>query len=360
MNQYKGIQKVLWITLSWTLIALFQFMIGWGSLIEVAGGDIEFDPWIHFRGSLFTGLIAGIVGGSTLVFVWEKWLRTKPYGWTLRSMFLSYVITFFVVSVPTSVFHESALLGLTLWDQEVWQGVLVSHTRPSIFIPFVFWMMVVLSTLIVFLVNDKYGPGVFANFLMGKYFHPSREERIFMFLDLRASTTIAEQLGEEKYFEFLREVVKISTPGILRHQGEIYQYVGDEIVISWPMDHGISEMNCIHCFIDIKKDLLARSVYFDSRFGVRPEFKAGLHHGHVMAGEIGVVKRDIAYSGDVLNTASRIQGKCNELGVDILLSKSLIDKIPNVLSHFQIKEMGTIELRGKKQRVQLCTLPFPT
>ena len=356
MNLNDRIRKVLWITVAWTAVSLFQFMIGWGSLLEVVDDDFPFDPMVHFQGSFITGIVAGIVGGSTLVFVWEKWLRTKPYGWTMRSMFLTYIITFFIVSIPTSLYHKTAQLNLGPFNLEVWNAVLEVHTRLAILIPFVFWMVVVLGTLIVFLVNDKYGPGVFTKFLLGKYFHPSKEERIFMFLDLRSSTTIAEKLGEEQYFEFLRNVVQISTESILKNNGEIYQYVGDEIVITWPTELGIAHSNCVNCFFDVQKSLLKHRDYFENMFGIQPEFKAGLHFGQVMAGEIGVVKRDIAYSGDVLNTTARIQSKCNELGVDILLSKSLVEKITNRITGYIPQEIGAIELRGKQQKVALCTL----
>ena len=101
------------------------------------------------------------------------------------------------------------------------------------------------TTLIMLMVNDKYGPGVFVDFLLGKYFKPRREERIFMFLDLRSSTTIAERLGEEKYFSFIKDVFKDATPSILDSRGEIYQYVGDEIVISWKMENGQKNANFI-------------------------------------------------------------------------------------------------------------------
>ncbi len=356
MNAKERIQKILWITVAWTVVSIYQFFVGLGSVLEVATSELKYDIYILFRGSLLTGVIAGLVGGTVLTLVWEKWLRTQPYGWTLRSIFITYCIIFIIVSVPTSVYFNLSYLGTGLWDQRLWAAVLRAHVNPTILIPFVFWLTVVMGTMIVFLVNDKYGPGVLRNFLLGKYFHPSREERIFMFLDLRSSTTIAERLGEGKYFEFLREVVKTSTTSILKHQGEIYQYVGDEIVISWPMKAGVSEMNCINCFFDIQKDLRDRQAYFEENFGVQPEFKAGLHYGNVMAGEIGVVKRDIAYTGDVLNTTARIQSKCNELGVDILLSKSLVDRIQTSIGDIKAQELGTIELRGKKQKVHLCTL----
>jgi adenylate cyclase len=177
-----------------------------------------------------------------------------------------------------------------------------------------------------------------------------------MFLDLRSSTSIAEKLGEVLYFNFLKEVFQHATPSILYSKGEIYQYVGDEIVISWKTYEGTENANCIQRFFDIQSSLNKKLDYYNEKYGVVPEFKAGLHYGYVMAGEIGMVKREIAFSGDVLNTTSRIQSKCNELGVNILLSKFLLDKLNLSPDTYTPKLMGDIVLRGKEQSLSLYTV----
>ncbi|MEK7253474.1 MAG: adenylate/guanylate cyclase domain-containing protein, partial [Bacteroidota bacterium] len=218
-----------------------------------------------------------------------------------------------------------------------------------------FWLLVLLMTMIALLVKDKYGPGVFSAFLLGKYFHPKREERIFMFLDLRSSTVIAERLGEVLYFNFLKEVFQHATPPILRARGEIYQYAGDAIVISWTMKNGLRNSNCVRCFYAVEMALLTKREVFRKKYDATPKFKAGLHCGFVMAGEIGAVKRDIAFTGDVLNTTSRIQGKCNELGVNLIVSKYLVDRLP-ADPNFQPKILGEITLKGKQEQVTLCTV----
>ncbi|WP_296317914.1 adenylate/guanylate cyclase domain-containing protein, partial [Winogradskyella sp. UBA3174] len=102
------------------------------------------------------------------------------------------------------------------------------------------------------------------------------------------------------------------TNTILNNEGEIYQYVGDEIVISWSMKKGVRKANCLNCFTQIQKKLVDLRPIYEKKYNVMPEFKAGIHYGSVMAGEVGVIKKDIIYSGDVLNTAARIQEQCNQ------------------------------------------------
>jgi adenylate cyclase len=178
-----------------------------------------------------------------------------------------------------------------------------------------------------------------------------------MFLDLRGATTIAEQLGERRYFNFIKDVFRDSTPEILKSKGEIYQYVGDEIVISWKKDIGTLNANCLQCFFDIQQRLLDNASYYRENYdGIVPEYKAGLHFGFVMVGEIGIVKRDIAYSGDVLNTAARIESKCNELGVNILFSKALLVGLGSLPNPFKPREIGEIDLRGKQHSLMLYTV----
>lgn len=350
--------KILWITVGWTLVALFTFFSGYVTITdtkfqcEIAGLDIM--PYLN--STLIAGVVVGLIGGSVVVFVWEKWLRTKSYGWALNSIFWSYSLVYFIVSLISSLFFHSSLFNQSISDPKLWQFVLTHILDIENLVNFLLWLVILIGTLVILQVNDKYGPGVFASYLLGRYFHPKKEERIFMFLDLRSSTSIAEKLGEERYFNFIKEVFQHATPSILYSKGEIYQYVGDEIVISWKTHKGTENANCIQCFFDIQSSMDKKSDYYNEKYGVVPEFKAGLHYGNVMAGEIGLVKREIAFSGDVLNTTSRIQSKCNALGVNILLSKFLLDKLNLRPDTFTPKLMGDIVLRGKEQSLSLYTV----
>ena len=346
--------KIGWITLAWTIFSMFEYFIKYSVLVEY-GFDSLIDVTIPLKAGLITGLLAGLIGGSAIIFLWEKWLRSKPYAWTIRSTLVSYTLIFVVVSFATTTYFQSRVLGLSAFDplalERSWQRLLDVTTL----LPFVTWLTVSILTVIVLLVNDKYGPGVFGKFLLGRYFNPRREERVFMFLDLRSSTALAEEMGEERYFSFLRDVFKYATPAILENEGEIYQYVGDEIVVSWELNRGIKDSNCVECYFEIQQALHEHRSFFMDTYGHLPEFKAGIHCGHVMMGEIGVVKREIAYSGDVLNTTARIQDKCNELGENLLASKQLVDLLSFTGSR-EPREIGDIELRGRKGAVALCAL----
>ncbi|MEQ8926905.1 MAG: adenylate/guanylate cyclase domain-containing protein [Fulvivirga sp.] len=358
MNLLSQLKKVLYITIAWTLVALFINVIGMSAVLDrnviqnVDPTELELDYYLAFFGSIIESVIGGLVGGSAIVFVWEKWLRSKPYGWTLKNIVLSFVIIFIITAIPVILFNNTYNNDVSVFSKQAWLEVLEAFQTPSLLIPFFFWMAVVIMTFIFLQVNDKYGPGVFKKFLLGKYFHPTREERIFMFLDLRSSTAIAEKLGEEKYFNFIREVFKIVTPAILKNEGEIYQYVGDEIVISWPMNEGLKNASCVRTYSDVESSIKENIDFFISTYGVEPEFKAGVHGGYVMAGELGIVKREIAYSGDVLNTAARIQAMCNELKVNLLVSGEIVKALKQ--DNFQSK--GFINLRGKSERMELFTI----
>ena len=83
-----------------------------------------------------------------------------------------------------------------------------------------------------------------------------------------------------------------------------------------------------------------------------PEFKAGLHLGKVTVAEVGEIKKELAFHGDVLNATARIQGKCNEFQKRLLASESIKVKFED--HHlFTFSDIGNVMLKGKFNRVNL-------
>ena len=153
----------------------------------------------------------------------------------------------------------------------------------------------------------------------------------------------------------LREYFSDLSDSIIEYSGEIYQYVGDEIVVSWKLKNGLQNNNCIQCFFAMKAAIKKQTKKYNEKFGLLPGFKAGFHLGKVTTGEIGVIKKDIIFTGDVLNTTARIQGLCNTYKVDILISDHLMKNL-HLHSQFQIKTLGENELRGRDERIKLFTI----
>ena len=131
-----------------------------------------------------------------------------------------------------------------------------------VFSTFMFWGIACILALFILHINEKFGQGVLLNFLLGKYHRPKEDNRIFMFMDLKSSTTIAEKLGHIKYSQLIQDCYFDLTDIVINHQAKIYQYVGDEVVLSWDIDSGIIDQNCIKTFFDYDNLLKNKSNYF--------------------------------------------------------------------------------------------------
>jgi len=94
---------------------------------------------------------------------------------------------------------------------------------------------------------------------------------------------------------------------------------------------------------------------YRERYGLVPSFKAGLHCGKVIAGEVGIIKRDITYSGDILNTTSRILSKCGEFKSEVIISSELLSVLKYSKSYIT-RTLGAIQLKGKSREVILNSL----
>jgi adenylate cyclase len=155
-----------------------------------------------------------------------------------------------------------------------------------------YWVMIFFVTQLFLIINEKYSPGVFADILLGRYIQPKVEKRIVMFMDLKDSTPIAEKLGHELNFKFIRDFIYQVSTAVIEFEGTIYQYVGDEVVISWLFKKN-NTRKCMDAIIQSRKNIQKRSGHFRRIYGIVPEFRVGIHVGDVTVGEIGVIKKTL-------------------------------------------------------------------
>ncbi|GAB5399799.1 MAG: hypothetical protein Aureis2KO_13840 [Aureisphaera sp.] len=348
-------KRAFWILIAWVIIANLIFFYDVITLSVAGALDSNFDFKSAFSANMVVAVSAGFIGGLLTVNLMEYWLRKYAFWKALLLIVIIYTITSILISLIGAAYMASINFDLPIWDGEVLEeaGFIFDTWRFQKY--YIIWLVIVLFTLIVLMINDKYGPGVFPDYLKGKYFHPKRERRIFMFADIKNATGIAESLGEEKYFHLLKDFFKDIGPAVVQTRGEIYQYVGDEVVITWKMKQGLQNANALNCFYMMQSQIAKKASKYRERYQVVPEFKVGYHFGSVMVGELGQIKRDIAFSGDVLNTAARIQAKCNELGVAILSSEDFSNVLPKLPEGIVREPLGNQILKGKASEVALVT-----
>jgi len=345
------VRQVGAITVSWMLLAALDVTNSFALWAQ----EVQPALWGRAIGlSVLGAAVAGLISGSLLVFFLRERLRQLPFGLTiLRNSGIVSILNLGLTLVLFRAFSGAFSLNGPLPPplEEGWQA----HSWGMLLRNYLFWLLLAVLTIFALHVNEKYGPGVLRELMLGKYHHPRQEERIFMFLDVKGSTLMAEQLGHLRFHTLLNMYYRDITVPIINSEGEIYQYVGDMIVVSWSMKKGLHQANCVRCFYRVMETIQRNANRYRELYGLVPEFKAGLHCGEVTVGEIGVIKKDIVYSGDVLNTTARIQDICNKFRVKILLSKYLLDKLSLPPHDFLPKRMGVIELKGKRQKVELYT-----
>jgi len=201
-------------------------------------------------------------------------------------------------------------------------------------------------------INSLHRKGELVSFILGRYRRPIEKSRIFLFIDLKSSTTIAEKLGHIKFGLFLQEYYFDMAKAVRISNGEIYDYIGDEAIISWPTDKQDSLKNCLKCVDQIRAILESGKDRYLNNYGTSPGFRAGAHGGKSVVMWVGEDRKEILYLGDVLNTAKRIQTECNRFSTDFLISGDLIKSFPD-LKGFKFLFMDKLLLKGKEQEVEL-------
>ena len=296
-------------------------------------------------------LIGSIVGLPLALFevlLPMKFLRRWPFAVSILAKSLLYIGLILLVFLG-SAFVYGLAHGLTLDDFN--EEVLSRSTVINV----VFTSSIYVSIIFFRQLNQLLGPGTLMRYLFGRYHRPRQEARIFMFLDLKDSTAIAERLDLDAYYDLLNDFFHDLAEPVLATKAQIYQYVGDEVVLTWPMATGLHEANCIRVFYEIDAVIRRHGHYYLARYGLIPEYKAGVNGGEVIRAEIGDLKRDLIYNGDVLNTTARIQSECNRFNARVLVSAALFERLvlpPGVMA----ESLGEVMLKGKRHPIGLVRL----
>ncbi len=314
------------------------------ALGAVFGFLISPDPTI---GTVIQGGICGLLIGFTAFFmeyfVFDRIRKlTVIVSVILRSIIfsivivLSYIISDLVVFGPADIIHD---------------------VRTFLLPGFGIAMVSIMGFILLINISRLLGQKALVRLLVGLYHKPVIKKRIFMFIDITSSTSIAEEIGNIRFHSFLNDFFFDATRPIVESKGEIYKYVGDEIIVSWTMNNGIRGSNCLECFFQIEEKMGELRGGYEKKYGTSPRFSAGIHCGDVVIGEMGDYKREVAFLGDVVNTTSRIQSECKAHSRSLIISGDLMKEFSDESrGSYSFESLGSIALRGKKREISLYTV----
>jgi len=293
--------------------------------------------------SFFVGFITLLLIFSFEKFVKEIYLKKLPFFAILLISTIVDVLIIFIVML--FIFSE---MGLSSDNSSVLEMI----GRFDFQIGLLIFAILFLLIQFILLLEKLIGKGVLFRILIGRYHVPVESERFLMFLDMTSSTTIAEKLGHVKFLSLLNDFFYDLSIAVESTHGEIYKYVGDEAIIVWTKKKGCKNFACLKCYFAIQAQIQKRSEWYLNRYELVPSFKAGLHFGTVAIGEMGNYRKEIAFIGDTVNTAARIEHACSQLKKSFLVSGDVTDVL-GVSENLTYEYIGKTQLRGRNESTRL-------
>ncbi|WP_109097433.1 adenylate/guanylate cyclase domain-containing protein [Aquimarina sp. AU58] len=344
----KWLSTVSTFTLGWIISSLiWEIIRGFSIKSHLRLLDIEFPILTILPVLLFISLFAGVTFGS-VQYINERSFRKKISfrGILFRTLIIHILI---MLVIYLLVYISLRITGL---DPNL---LFIDFLKNPLIIINLFYSILTNSIIVITIqINTILGNGNLLKLVTGKFHKPREEFRVFMFLDLKSSTSIAEKLGHIKYSRFIQDCF-FDLSVIEKYEAEVYQYVGDEVVLTWKVKKNHSINYCLDAFFAFTNQLKIRSDYYHSTYGCIPFFKAGMDLGMVTVVEVGSLKREIAYHGDTLNIAARIQEQCKVFDKAILVSGAIYEHLHQA-PNYKYEKVRETTLRGKENSTSIFSV----
>jgi adenylate cyclase len=294
------------------------------------------------------GLILSVTLGGVSQFILEGpmrgWLGSLSFTASLmvRSAIYSAII------VPILFFQLGGVIA----------GVARDPSHRTFWIDITYSVACVVLANLVIGITNIIGPRAFLNFVIGRYHTPVEESRFVLFVDIAGSTGLAERLGGVAIHRLLDRTFRLLTLAVVDYRGEVLNYVGDEVIVTWREDHGAIDCRPLRCFVAMREELSQASAQLQLEFGVVPRIRGSLHFGPVIVGEIGDVKRAIVFNGDVMNTAARLEELSRNVDGGFLASRAAMDRFRSA-PPFAVRDLGRLAIRGRADGIDVVGIDAP-
>jgi adenylate cyclase len=294
------------------------------------------------------GLLLGVTLAGLTLFVLQGPMRQWLGGLSFTANLMVRTAIYAAVIVPIQFFQLGEIIARAAPDP--------SHRA--------FWISIIYSVVFLVLANlvlgiaNIIGPRAFLNFVTGRYHSPVEENRFVLFVDIAGSTGLAERLGGIAIHRLLDRIFRLLTLAVVDCRGEVLNYVGDEVIVTWPERRGAVDCRPLQCFMAMRVELSLASPQFEREFGVVPRIRGSLHFGTVIVGEIGDIKRAIVFNGDVMNTAARLEELSRGVEGGFLASRAAMERFRSALP-VKVRDLGRLRIRGRTDEIDVVGLDIP-
>lgn len=289
--------------------------------------------------------------GGVLIWGFELFVLPGRYGVAIRKMqFLSAIIV-------KSIIIVLIIFMIFVFDRLFYEHTLQMHflVEDGFYTTLCLAFAVILLFQVALQIIRIVGGRTLANIVLGKYRHPVHENKIFMFLDLADSTALAERMGDVGVQSMITRFFFDITEPIIEYSGDIHRYVGDLVIVTWPLRTDKANNDVVHCCFAITDLMRKKAQSYTNDFGTVPKFRIGLHGGSVVSSQCGDQKQEISYYGDTVNTTARIEQQCKELHCDLLISSDLLEAM-TLPTKYISQYKGSVRLRGRENHTELLTI----
>ncbi len=352
------LDKLIFNLLAWNVLLRVFFFLNYLINPDLIFSGAKIFQISHERGFVLTGM-ASLVAGFSWLFedvIFYKYLSRKGLGNLFIIRFFFIVIMLAFVLLLFTVYHYQSSFFSDISEYLILlKGFFLNRTTVYLFL-----IGIIISIGINFFkaIRQKVGYEKFFRIISGYYRKPKEENRIFIFIDLISSTHYAELLGHKKYSAFLQECFKHLGILEIKYRAMQYQIVGDEVVLSWSADKEKNFRYAVNFYYEFQALLSKKAGFFKKEYGVIPSFTASINAGKIMVAEVGTVKSEIAFHGDVLNTAARIQKQCKSYDRSLLVTDSFVEKFKPFSQGYKTEWVTHDPLTGKSKRVGVYAV-FP-
>lgn len=177
-----------------------------------------------------------------------------------------------------------------------------------------------------------------------------------LFSDIRGFTSISEQLTPEELVEHLNEYLQAMTDIVIKYNGTLDKYVGDEIMAFWgaPIEQDDHHLLACRAALDMMSVLKRLNTNWEN-IGKPPlDIGIGVNTGDMVVGNMGSTSRmDYTLMGDNVNLGARLEGTNKVYKTHIIISEFTYAYVKD---NVFVRELDLIRVKGKEKPVKIYEL----